>query len=276
MTMQTTTKQIRYLYEDDQILVIDKPAGLPVQSAGVGTEDVHSLLMKHLVEQRTEGLSRGSKGLHSAKGSSGQSKVANGEGSLPYRGIVHRLDQPVRGLLVFAKTPKAAAALSAQAQDGRMEKTYLALVKPNSEGEALLKRLQTEGEILLTDYLIRDGRTNTSRVASESELSRKDAKEARLILSLPEPGDEPRAEELFDDVAPSKDECVRLTQVRIRLLTGRHHQIRVQLSHAGLPIVGDRKYGNVTGDVRSGYPALCACRLTFLHPATRERLVYRL
>ena len=263
MTMQTTTKQIRYLYEDDQILVIDKPAGLPVQSAGVGTEDVHSLLMKHLVEQRTEGLS-------------GRRKEARSAGALPYLGIVHRLDQPVRGLLVFAKTPRTAAALSAQVQDGRMEKTYLALVEPTPEGQALLERLRTEGEILLKDYLIRDGHTNTSRVASESELSRKDAKEARLILSLPEPGDEPRAEELFDDVAPSKDECVRLTQVRIRLLTGRHHQIRVQLSHAGLPIVGDRKYGNVTGDVRSGYPALCACRLTFLHPATRERLVYRL
>ena len=236
---------IRIIYEDSALLVCYKPPGLAVQSAGLGTMDMESLLRRHLAEE---------------------GKAVNQKG-IPYLGMIHRLDQPVEGLLVFAKTPEAAAFLSRQAQGKDMGKEYLALVQPTKEGRSFLEKLPGGGEKRLEDFLVKDGRTHMSRIAQAGE---RGAKKAALFLSV---------EEEQGDKA----------LLHIRLETGRHHQIRVQLSNAGLPIAGDRKYGGAwpqadpdraegrpNGTENLRFPALCAYRLSFTHPKTGKRMKFEL
>ena len=141
------------LYEDSQILVCYKEAGLPVQSARVGVKDLVSIVKNYLWER-------------------------NGQREEPYLGVIHRLDQPVEGVLVFAKTPKAARELSAQVSDGRMKKIYHAVVREPAE-----KYNTKEGT--LTDHLLTDKKTNSARVVPEGS---KGAKQARLdYRSSPDP-----------------------------------------------------------------------------------------
>ena len=208
------------LYEDPQILVCHKEAGLPVQSADMTRQDLVSMLKIHLAEERIR---------------TGRQEKE------PYLAVVHRLDQPVQGILVFGKTKEAAAHLSRQNVEGRMEKEYLAKVRPVKEA------VSPGEEIHLVDYLVKEPRSNSSRVASCGE---RGAKRAELYAKALTPS-------LF----------------RIRLVTGRHHQIRVQLSHAGFPLAGDRKYA---GDASLPWPALCACRLSFDHPKKRQRMEFSL
>ena len=250
-------QQVEYLYEDEHILVCRKPAGLAVQSAGLGTMDLESLLMNHLAEQ-AEKKSRAAK-------EPGNRQRKASEGGRPWLGVVHRLDQPVEGLLVFAKNQAAAASLSRQVQDGRMKKEYLALVTPAGQGRTLLSELGTDREMCLEDWLIKDGKAHVSRVARAGE---KNAKKAVLYFScLPE--DEWTA-------APSAKDAGQAL-LRIRLITGRHHQIRVQLSHAGLPIAGDRKYGGSEGRIPDpSFVCLSACQLSFVHPASGKPLSFRM
>ena len=135
------------LYEDKEIIVCHKPAGTAVQNARVGSMDMESLMKNYLAVQNP--------------------------GKIPYLGIVHRLDQPVEGLLVFAKTRKAAAELSRQISQGMMDKYYLAVSDkkaPASNG-------------VLEDYLKKDGRTNTSAVVDRQTPG---AKKARLSYELVE------------------------------------------------------------------------------------------
>ena len=207
------------LYEDDQLLVCRKEAGLPVQSADPLRKDLASILRNHLKEENPR--------------------------QEPYLGIIHRLDQPVEGLLVFAKTKKAAASLSAQVRDGTMRKRYRARVHLLSE------TLPFHGQ--LCGYLVRDGRTNTSRPAHPGE---KNAKKALLDYEITE---------VYDDGGG------RQAVVMIDLHTGRHHQIRVQFADAGMPLCGDRKYG-----IPDNYDklALCACSLSFIHPTLRNRMTF--
>ena len=230
-------EQVEYLYEDEHILVCRKPAGLAVQSARLGTMDLESLLRNHLAEQ----------------------------GGVPYLAVIHRLDQPVEGILVFAKNQAAAASLGKQVQDGRMKKEYLALADPDAEGLTLLAELGTDRETCLEDWLIKDGRAHVSRVARAGE---KNAKKAILYFSrLPEDG---------WSAAPSAKEAGQAL-LRIRLITGRHHQIRVQLSHAGLPIAGDRKYGGRKEKTcNPPFICLCAYQLSFFHPVTGKVLSFRM
>ncbi len=203
------------VYEDSDIIVCEKEAGVPVQSARIGTKDMVSILKNY--RSTSENIS--------------------GE---PYIGVVHRLDQPVQGLLVFAKTKEAAASLSAQAAGDGMKKYYLAVVC----GEALC----TEGE--LTDYLLKDGKTNSSRVVKEGT---KDAKKAKLSYRI-------------------LNRKNNLALVEIRLFTGRHHQIRVQMANAGMPLYGDQKYG--AGTAAPGILALCAYKLSFKHPGTGKTMEF--
>lgn len=164
----------------------------------------------------------------------------------PYLGVVHRLDQPVQGVIVFAKTKKAAASLSAQMAGGKerqAEKQYLAVVRGKAETP------QKE----LVDYLLKDGKSNTSRIVPKET---KGAKESRLKYQVLE-------------------EKESYSLLRIALLTGRHHQIRVQLSGAGLPIAGDRKYGQAPARQEENEPlALCAYSLTFCHPKTGKKMKF--
>ena len=202
---------VEILFEDSDIIVCVKPAGLPVQTASLAQPDLESELKKHL---------------------------AGG-----YLAVVHRLDQPVEGLMVFAKSPRAAAGLSKQVQSGGgMHKHYLARIC----GHMAAERGECE------DLLIKDARTNSSRIAKEGE---KGAKPALMEYEVLE-----------------KDADTEL--LGITLHSGRHHQIRVQLASRGVPIWGDRKYG---GDkAASGRLRLGADRLEFVHPVKGEPMSFRI
>lgn len=197
------------LYEDNHILVCRKDAGIAVQTARIGQMDLESMLKNYL---------------------------AGNLNQPPYLAVIHRLDQPVCGVLVFAKTPFAAKELNKQVTNHTMGKHYLAEVDGVIPKE----------EDTLTDYLMKDARTNTSCVVPKGTPG---AKEAILHYK-------------------KKDD----NHLEIELVTGRHHQIRVQLSHAGMPLVGDGKY-NPNGNV-AGRLGLCAFRLRFCHPKTGKEMTF--
>lgn len=199
------------VHEDKSIIVVHKPAGVAVQTRNIREKDIESRLLSYL-------------------------SLKSG-GKRPELYVVHRLDQPVEGLVVFARTKKAAAFLTEQLGDGRMTKLYHAVV----EG-VIPKEKDT-----LVDYLLRDPKTNTSRVVDKGT-----AKARRSELSYRKTGD---------------------NELEIKLKTGRHHQIRVQLSHAGMPISGDIKYGASSGSAAIG---LKAVSLGFIHPDTGKRVIYDL
>ena len=209
---------LNIIFEDEHVLVIKKDAGIPVQAGKMRIMDLQGLVKNELYRR-------------------------NPKAGEPYLGIVHRLDQPVEGVMVFAKTPLAAGSLSDQVTDGRMKKHYLALVcgKPSAD------------EGTLVDYLLKDGRTNTSSVVEKGV---KDAKRSELRYRVLETREEEG--EIF-------------TLVEVELLTGRHHQIRVQMANAGLPLYGDTKYNpkfqETTEYVQT---ALCAYKLSFVHPKTKK------
>lgn len=209
------------LYEDDTIIVIKKPAGLATQTSKIGEPDVVSELKKYLAEAGKKN---------------------------PYIGVVHRLDQPVEGLLVFAKSREAAAGLTKQLSVGTLNKRYYALVCG--------KPLEQEGE--LVDYLGKDG--NLAKVVSASA---PDAKKAvlgyKVVKTMPE----------------------GLALLDIHIDTGRFHQIRVQMSHAGMPLLGDTKYGSTASiafskEVGVRQVALYAYELEFKHPITKKAMHYEL
>lgn len=213
------------IYEDKDIIVCHKPAGVPTQSSRIGTKDMVSILKNHLIKNTAK-------------------KTSSRE---PYLAVIHRLDQPVEGLLVFAKTPAAAKELSRQLTTSGFGKYYRA--------QALGIFEHSEGT--LEDYLVKDGRANASRVCEENV---PDAKYARLHYKV-----------IHTDTLPSGEP---FSQLEIHLDTGRHHQIRVQFAHAGHPLIGDRKYG--TAACSSRQLMLCACRLEFTHPTTGEKMVFHL
>lgn len=203
------------IYEDREIIVCHKPAGIAVQNARVGAMDMESGLKNYLAKKKP--------------------------GKIPYLGVVHRLDQPVEGVLVFAKTSAAAAALSRQMRSGQMGKHYLAVTEKRPQ--------QTAG--ILEDFLIKDGKTNTSSVAFSDTPG---AKKARLCYKL---AGERQGKYLL----------------AITLETGRHHQIRVQMAHAGMPLAGDRKYN---ADAKDGISlGLCAHRLEFRHPGNGKKMQFQ-
>lgn len=257
----------RILYEDNDIIVCHKPAGIATQTAKVGIPDMVSEIKGYLAgKNRTQG---------------------------PYMGLIHRLDQPVEGILVFAKNKKAAANLSAQVQDSRMEKYYLAVVRlPESEilvedsigsKDVLWESIpennihkEFKPERTLTDYLYQDKSTNTSYVVDEGKPG---AKLARLSYQMVE-----------KQVVEISDAEIRMEEsgasavialLRIHLLTGRHHQIRVQFTNTGYSLLGDHKYADegtkaISGVLGQKQVALCAYELAFLHPATGKRLEFRI
>lgn len=211
-------RNLDIIYEDEVMLVCYKKAGLAVQSARVGMKDMESMVRTYLVQK------------------SGRRDC--------YMAVIHRLDQPVEGLVIFAKTKQAAAHLSEQIQKHTADKYYLAVV----EGAFSVK------EGMLVDYLRKNAGTNASEVVDSSH---KEGKESRLEYRGLQKGKEHQLAE-------------------IHLLTGRHHQIRVQLSHNGHPIVGDTKYNPHYQNTKERvFPALCAYKLAIDHPVTGERLEFK-
>ena len=238
------------LYEDKDIIVCRKPAGIAVQNARIGAMDMESSLKNYLAA------------------------AGNGR-QIPYLAVVHRLDQPVEGVLVFAKNPKAAKNLSAQITAGKMEKIYLAVTfgspdeyeknetarknEADSKEDVAGGGKQHEPKIL-EDYLRKDGKTNTSSVVSPGTPG---AKKARLSYEV--------LDGTTDKISGKKKWLLR-----IHLDTGRHHQIRVQMAHAGMPLAGDRKYGAESGvTIGAGNLALCAASLTFTHPGTGKVMKFQ-
>lgn len=210
----------KIIYEDNEILVCHKPAGLATQTGRVGQKDLVSELKNYL-------------------------------GGNPYLGLIHRLDQPVEGLLVFAKTAYAAKELSRQLTDNILNKQYFAVVC----GKGFPDKTKLE------DYLIKDNKTNMSRIAGEKENGAK------------------RAELWVKTVA--FDEIHNIALLEITLLTGRHHQIRVQMANAGFPLLGDAKYGTEESAAKSKElevrnVALCAAKLTFVHPKSKKTMDFEI
>lgn len=244
------------IYEDTHILVCRKPAGVPAQSARIGMPDMESLLKSHLAAGRTSDRNR--------------------HGKAPYLAVIHRLDQPVSGLLVFAKTPAAAKGLNRQLTSSGFGKYYRAVVTGTPD----------PADGCLENYIVKDGRSNTSRICSKDTPG---ARFARLYY---------RTVSIYTDSIPSRDMQPDVQEpsapaaaspcslVDIRLDTGRHHQIRVQMAHLGCPLVGDRKYGgtsqsSVPDDSIPGVYAghaprlmLCAYKLEFTHPANGRRMSF--
>lgn len=221
--IQALANMMDIIYEDKALLVVKKPAGVPVQTSTVGQKDMVSILKNYRASKQED----------------------------PYIGLVHRLDQPVEGIMVFAKTKQAAANLSLQAagnKDVQMDKVYHAVV--------YLKEPETFApKGILIDYLLRDGKTNLSKVVPNKKEGAKKAVLHYETLQIKE----------------------HLAKLQVHLETGRHHQIRVQMAHANCPLVGDRKYGvpeclTVPGMGKN--IALCAVSLGFLHPVTNKEIYF--
>lgn len=210
-------QNLKILYEDADIIVCIKPAGIASQGSRGFKQDMTDLLKLHI-------------------------QTMTGKKGEPYLGIVHRLDQPVSGIMVYAKNAAAAASLSAQAASDKMKKRYY----------AVLEGCPSREEGVLTDYLLRDRRTNMSSVVPEARKKENGVKRAELSYSV-----------------MKKKEALCL--VEIELKTGRHHQIRVQFSHIGCPLYGDRKY-HVTTEGRE--LALFSHYLEFVHPGTGKNMYF--
>lgn len=203
------------LYEDNHLLVVVKPQNVPTQGDSSGDTDMLTMLKSYLI------------------------KKYNKPGDA-YVGLLHRLDRPTGGVMVFAKTSKAASRLSEQIRAGEFEKTYCAVTcgRPNRVGR-------------VEHYLIKDEKTNTVTLAPSALEGVKRAVSNITVL----------------------DEKDGRSLVRVELLTGRTHQARVQLKALGSPIVGDGKYA---GDklIKSPHLALWAYRLSFSHPVTDDILTF--
>ncbi len=231
----------KILYEDEYMIAVHKPAGLAAQTNKLGQQDLVSEIKNYIsIKRRREE----------------DTKNTDKE---PYVGLIHRLDQPVEGIILLAKNEFAAAALSAQIAENKMKKYYYAVIYGEPE--------QTSG--VLENYLLKDRKTNLSKVVPNDPKDR-NVKRAELMYQcirtvdkLPQIGEE------------SVQQAVSL--INIQLKTGRHHQIRVQLAHAGFPLLGDNKYGTaesieISRKMRLRNVALCAYQLNFVHPKTKKEM----
>ena len=196
---------MKILYEDNHIIVVVKECNVPVQEDSSKDIDMLTMIKRYLKEKH------------------------NKPGNV-YLGLVHRLDRPVGGVMVFAKTSKAASRLSNEIRLGKVEKKYIALVHNKTKDKDILK-----------DKLIKDEKTHMSYV---NDLGKESILEYNLL-----------------------NYKNNMSLLEINLITGRHHQIRVQLSHHGYPIYGDQKYGI---DKEGIQIHLWAYKLKFKHPVKDE------
>ena len=209
-------QKLKVLYEDNHIIVVEKMPNVPSQSDK--TEDIDMItIVKQYIKEKY-----------------------NKPGNV-YLGLVHRLDRPVGGVMVFAKTSKAASRLSEQVRNKTFKKQYLAVV----DGKI------GEKKGTLEDYLYKDERNNISKVVSKEKKNSKYAKLDYEVITY--------------------NEVKNLSLLKINLHTGRHHQIRVQLSNFGHSIFGDQKYGTRG---KNKQIALWAYKLTIEHPVTKEVMTF--
>ncbi|MDD3368148.1 MAG: RluA family pseudouridine synthase [Lachnospiraceae bacterium] len=225
-------------YEDEDLIVVYKPAGLATQTGRIGQADMVSELKNYIAKSKP--------------------------GKAPYLAMIHRLDQPVEGLLVFGKTPQAAKELNYQLQTRGLGKHYYAVITQviNNTGETEVLHRGKKGDLL--NYLVKDAKTNSSFVVSGKQ-ENPNAKEAKLHY------------EIIQEHALEDGTKIYLADVTIE--TGRHHQIRVQMANAGMPLLGDHKYAGSEANqlsTRLGIKnvALCAYEMQFGHPKTRKKMEF--
>ncbi len=265
------------VYEDDDICVCHKPSGVLTQSDRGFSQDMVSALITY---ERKKGV------------------------KAPFIAPVNRLDRPVEGLVLYAKNSRSAAALTRQITSGEVDKCYYAVVNitGGNSMEDMQKKLHDREMTTLEDYLLKDSKTNMSKVVPENTQGAKKAVLEYQVLDMDTDG--------------------KRAFLKVKLHTGRHHQIRVQLANAGLPIQDDTKYGIVCdakysivcdtkhgsvndiqdsavsdtkcggGDSSAGDSfaavkknvagkhsdnlALCSCKLVFTHPVTKKKLVFEI
>lgn len=209
-------EKLNVIYEDNHIIVVEKLVNIPSQGDKTGDRDMLTIIKEYL-------------------------KIKYNKPGDVYLGLIHRLDRPVGGVMVFAKTSKAASRLSNQVREKNFSKKYLVIADGKFE--------QTEG--VLKDWLLKNERTNTSKVVAENT---KNAKEAILDYKVIKYNPE-----------------INLSVVEVNLHTGRHHQIRLQFASRNHSIYGDQKYGTRG---RGKQICLWAYELEFNHPTTNERLKF--
>lgn len=209
--------EIPILHEDNHILVVEKPINVPVQEDRSKDADLLNMLKQDIKER--------------------YDKPGN-----TYLALLHRLDRPVGGAMVFAKTSKAASRMADKIRSNRMSKQYLAIIRGLPE--------QEQG--ILEDYIVKDRQKNQVRIATKTE---KKAKKAVLDYQV---------------LATSK----ALSLIKINLHTGRPHQIRIQFSSRGYPLYGDQKYGVKQNQVGQQI-ALWSYQLAFDHPVKQDQTVCR-
>lgn len=210
-------EELNVVYEDNHIIVVIKPQNIPTQEDDSKDKDLLTMVKEYI-------------------------KIKENKPGNVYVGLVHRLDRPTGGLMVFAKTSKAASRLTQEMHTGDFKKRYLTVVV----GKPRDKRAK------LVNYLMKNARTNTVQVVPELTTNAKRAELEYQVL----------------------DEKEKVSLVEVQLLTGRSHQIRVQMKHIGCPVYGDVKYG---GDsLAKGHNlALWAYELKFIHPTTKENMTFK-
>ena len=209
-------QNINIIYEDNHLLVVNKPANMPVCQDNSNDEDLLSKLKEYI-------------------------KIKYNKKGNVYLGLVHRLDRPVEGIMVFAKTSKSASRLTNQIQNKKFNKTYYAIVENNPK---------EKGQFI--DYLTKNEKNNTSYITNEN-IGKKSILEYKVL-----------------------NKNNNLSLIEINLLTGRHHQIRVQFSHHGYPLYGDHKYNKKFINDNKTNIALIAKKLSFYHPTTNELLTFEI
>ena len=205
--------ELKILHEDNHIIVVLKPQGIPSCGDESGDENMLDAVKEYI-------------------------RTAYKKPGNVYVGLVHRLDRPTGGVMVFAKTSKAAARLSEQMRTGDFEKKYL----------AVLSAVPKEPQGKLVNYLKKNAVNN-------------------MVYLCPPTTEGAKMASLEYRVAEEKGGCAL---AEIKLHTGRSHQIRVQMAGIGCPVFGDMRYGGERA--KKGNLALWAYSLTFTHPVTKERL----
>ncbi|MCI5497328.1 MAG: RluA family pseudouridine synthase, partial [Firmicutes bacterium] len=209
--------ELNVVYEDNHIIVVIKPQNIPTQEDESHDKDLLTMVKEYI-------------------------KVKENKPGNVFVGLVHRLDRPTGGIMVFAKTSKAASRLTQEMHTGDFKKRYLTVVV----GKPREKRAK------LVNYLLKNARTNTVQVVPELTTNAKRAELDYIVL----------------------DEKEKVSLLDVNLTTGRSHQIRVQLKNIGCPVYGDVKYG---GDkLAKGHNlALWAYELKFVHPTTKENMTFK-
>lgn len=205
--------KLNVIYEDNHIIVVEKIINVPSQADSSNDLDMLTIVKQYIKEKYKK------------------------EGNV-YLGLVHRLDRPVGGIMVFAKTSKAASRMSKEIRDKNFKKTYLTIVhgkmKNNSDR--------------LIDKISKDTKTNKAYLDNEN------GKEA-----------------ILDYEVLKYDKVTNLSLLKINLITGRHHQIRFQMSNNKTPIYGDQRYGTLD----KKQIALYAYKIEFIHPVRKEKLEFK-